>query len=570
MEHPKNSVLKKVVLSLSGGTTLVLLFWGLLFYLLQTGSAQKAFDTDLGLALKRISVNLSSPMWNYDNDGVRGVIDTESQSPIVFALLAYDKDGKLSYGDIQNDARKVVPFESGMQVGLSGRRLIKRDVDIAYNDRVIGKLEAYFTRTNLDAQFSSILKMIFLQVGTLLVLIIALSYILVRQVILKNLFLVSTQMNEISHGEGDLTKQLDIKTHDEFGALAADFNALTMHLSMMLKQIRSTAGNLSAVGAELSRDMGSTSTSLGRMTGQIRDVKVRIETQSESVLETSSAVEEISANILSLNRMISKQSSEVLQSSASIQKMVDNIRSMGRNMDTVSDRFSALTRISDEGMARIREASEWSASISGQSETLMEANELIASFASQTNLLSMNAAIEAAHAGDLGKGFAVVADEIRKLAELAAEQSRDAGASLTVLKKTIESVVTATTTASDAFESILSSINEVSGLVEEVKKAMGEQSAGSELILKVLEEINDITHQVYSNAGEMESGTQTILTNVVRLRENTDAVRNGIEGITDATGDIESMVNRVNERSAANEAGIGNVISEIGKFKVDR
>jgi methyl-accepting chemotaxis protein len=375
---------------------------------------------------------------------------------------------------------------------------------------------------------------------------------------------ITTSFAELS--SGDLRKQVRINSADEVGVLSESFNSLTTRLSQMVIGIRDASSKLSAVGTELSSEMVRTSSSLELVTDSIRSVKGQIGLQSSSVLETSSAVEEISANIGGLSSMIGNQSAAVLQSSSSIQQMVANIRSMTQNMEKVSERFRALASASDEGMKRINEANTWAASISNQSETLLEANQLIASFAAQTNLLSMNASIEAAHAGELGKGFAVVADEIRKLAELAAAQSRDTGKGLTMMKDTIASVVDATSTAEKAFERILASVGEVSGLVESVKMAMTEQSAGSSQVLQALGQINSITQEVHTSASEMKSGTGTILMNVTKLRDTSTTVKENMEEITAATEEIETAVKRASDISLQNKECIETVIAEIAKF----
>jgi methyl-accepting chemotaxis protein len=367
---------------------------------------------------------------------------------------------------------------------------------------------------------------------------------------------------------GDLRQQVRVVGRDEVGALAESFNSLATKLSSMIAQIRNAATQLSTVGTELASDMGKTASSLAVVTGHVKSVRDRIDVQSESVQETSAAVEQISRNIGGLSGMIGNQSSAVLESSASIQQMVANIRSMSQNMDKVSQRFKALAEASDEGVARIEEANNWAASISSQSETLLEANQLIASFAAQTNLLSMNASIEAAHAGEYGKGFAVVADEIRKLAEQAGAQSRDTTKGLTEMKETINSVVEATATAEKAFEKILASVEEVSGLVDSVKMAMTEQSAGSSQVLQALGQINTITQEVHSSATEMKSGTGTILTQVGRLREIQTEVKDQVEKIAGAADQIDASVRRVSERAAENEQCIRTVVAEIEKFTI--
>ena len=138
-----------------------------------------------------------------------------------------------------------------------------------------------------------------------------------------------------------------------------------------------------------------------------------------------------------------------------------------------------MVSASNTTFSQVKEVGEFIKEVDRQSELLLEANEVISSIADQTNLLAMNAAIEAAHAGDAGRGFAVVADEIRKLAETSSEQSKDIASNLTKIKSVIETVVENTERATVSFETMNKSINNVTELQDAVLGSITEQSAGT-------------------------------------------------------------------------------------------
>ena len=189
--------------------------------------------------------------------------------------------------------------------------------------------------------------------------------------------------------------------------------------------------------------------------------------------------------------------------------------------------------------------------------------------ASQTNLLSMNAAIEAAHAGEAGKGFAVVADEIRKLAESSGEQSKTIGGVLKKIKESIDRISKSTDNVLNKFEAIEGEIKAISQQAAEIQNAMEEQSAGSRQILEVIGDLNGITQMVKSGSEEMLDGSRGIIIEGRNLEMATQEITGGMNEMASGAEQINAAVDRVNGISGQNKSNIDILIAEIAKFKVE-
>jgi PAS domain-containing protein len=204
-----------------------------------------------------------------------------------------------------------------------------------------------------------------------------------------------------------------------------------------------------------------------------------------------------------LNGYVERQATAVSQSSAAIEEMISNTRSVTDTLAKNAKNVEQLKEVSDVGRAGLNEVAADIQEIARESESLLEINSVMQNIASQTNLLSMNAAIEAAHAGNVGKGFAVVADEIRKLAESSGNQSKTIGTVLKQIKSSIDKITRSTSNVLEKFEAIDSGVKMVADQEGMIFNAMEEQGRGSQQVLQGIAEVNEVTYQVKDTSRQL-------------------------------------------------------------------
>jgi methyl-accepting chemotaxis protein len=386
---------------------------------------------------------------------------------------------------------------------------------------------------------------------------------------LRPLGYLERAMVGIGSGEADLSIRIAVRSKDELGRMADSFNRFSANLGSIVATSREVAEELGKDGSELDGAMKRTGEALENVRRALTEAKNRSAEESEGAVAATEKVGRIVERLDSLADSVETQSSGVVESSASVEQMISNIRSVGGSVDRIAEELGKLVSSAETGKDRLTEMESLIRDIARQSSALADTNDVITAIASQTNLLAMNAAIEAAHAGEAGKGFAVVADEIRKLSESSAAQSKETMRELAGIKEAIDRVVVSSTETASSFAETLESIGRTNELAGQVRLAMDEQNEGSRQILQALGEITGATATVKNASEEMLDAGRAAMEEMRRLEESSRQVKAVVGGAESEAAVIEEAVAQALRTAERTDDGIGLLRQELGKFKLE-
>jgi methyl-accepting chemotaxis protein len=408
---------------------------------------------------------------------------------------------------------------------------------------------------------------LFIIMGVVMLLIMSVITLVIAHSITAPLKPMAEVFGEI--GEGNFTRKLDINSKDEIGDICGSFNQTLEKIRGLILTIKKQASALFDIGAELASNMTASAAAINEITANIQSIKGRVINQSASVTETNATMEQITVNIDKLSGHVEHQSASVAQSSSAIEEMLANVQSVTGTLVKNAGNVKALMEASEVGRGGLQEVASDIQEIARESEGLLEINAVMENIASQTNLLSMNAAIEAAHAGEAGKGFAVVADEIRKLAESSGEQSKTISSILKKIKESIDKITRSTDDVLGKFEAIENGVKTVADQEENIRNAMEEQDTGSKQILDAIGQVNEITQQVKDGSQEMLEGSKEVIQESKNLEKVTQEITGGMNEMSAGAEQINVAVNRVNDLTGHNRDNIDVLVREVARFKVE-
>jgi methyl-accepting chemotaxis protein len=391
--------------------------------------------------------------------------------------------------------------------------------------------------------------------------------LLTTRSISRSLRRLSLAVEEV--GAGNLTVATGIPAGDEIGAMAVSVDGLVVELRALVGTVKGKLGEVELSSQSLSANMEETGAAVIQINANIGNTKGQLAEQSSAVSQVAQAIEALSRHIEALELMLASQSREVGESYGLVERMIAGIDAAEGK---TGDAAVAARRLAEEGSVgkeRIGAVGASVASIDRYSKNLGEATHLISDIAERTNLLAMNAAIEAAHAGSAGRGFAVVADEIRKLAEQSTAQAKDISRDLGLVSESIGAVRSASSSAVSAFSAILESSGLLGASVEAIAEAIAEQGRGSATVMEALDRLRGITSEIERGALGIAESQDAVRSQVERLNDVTVAVVRNNDEITQGTREINDSVTATTDMTINTAALVAEAMSAAAKFRLE-
>ena len=427
------------------------------------------------------------------------------------------------------------------------------------------KLVVLIKQSEILSVFSALLQnMIF--IGLLMFVIYFTLAAFVVRVLKKYLNRLGIVLGKVA--QGDLTDRIQVKWRNEIGQILTSLNTAIDHSHTMLSVLHDEVDKMKAVGSDLSSNMEETAAAIRQIGGNVMNVKEKAITQSASVTETVATVEQINGKLNRLVQGIETQTENISESTAVITHMAENTVRISKTLEESNALIKTVYGQTKLGKDGARTANEVVTQIAERSEALLEASQVIQNIASQTNLLAMNAAIEAAHAGEAGKGFAVVADEIRKLAEESNTQGKQIGVVIKESTEIIGRLTEAGAQAEKTFIDVYESVSKISEKEDSIVQVMYEQETNGKQVLEAIKKINDVTAEVSSGSAEMLEGGNQIAVEMRKLADITRETTDSMNEIASGAEQITNAVEEVNEITQKNKVSIENLANEVGKFKL--
>lgn len=362
---------------------------------------------------------------------------------------------------------------------------------------------------------------------------------------------------------GDLTRRFSALTKDEIGTLAQNLNEFVLDLKSSIGTVQDASAENVRMKESLIVTTEQTSASTTEITANTESINNQISALDANLISSSNAVRSIGESIRTLNEEIQEQMAMVEQSTASVTEMIASIDNVTKTAEKRQQATERLVATVSKGSEKMQVAFQMINQIHESVGSIKDITGIIEDLSAQTNLLAMNAAIEAAHAGDAGRGFSVVADEIRKLAEASSANSQQIGTILHAIVDRIGQATAAGSEMSAAFAEFDREVKSLSQSLAEIFASMNELRGGGNQVLQAMTVLQEVStsvrggsSQINQSAGEIGSTMASVQEVSSQVRGGMEEIAHGIREISTAIGNVLSIAERLGELSESLNGGL--------------
>jgi methyl-accepting chemotaxis protein len=431
-----------------------------------------------------------------------------------------------------------------------------------------GGLIIGFNLGTVEKSLSGVRNVTIIVIAIFSLLIAAVIVFDVRLIVVRPLAALILNLQALAKNEGDLTSMLPVRTRDEIGTLSGSFNDFLGSLAAMIKKMKSTIEGMTLFGRTLAASTIQSSAAFEEIRANTESIKNTTVALDEEISGSGLMIGEMRRSIELIADRIETLNTKVNDSSTDVRGMIDSIQGVIQTSEEGLKVADSLQDLSAKGVQAIDDTILLNKKVAGSANVIVQITEVIDQIASKTNILAMNAAIEASHAGEYGKGFSVVADEIRTLAEDTAANSKEIASSLRSMAEQIGASEHSAAATGAAFQAINENVEEVVAGMVGIRKSMGTLASGSEGIDRTLSGLVTLSSDVRKSSGEMRTGIAKIDAVINKLSEVSRETKNGMEEITIGIGEVDAAIHDISEAGAENVEKVESCEALLRKFKV--
>jgi methyl-accepting chemotaxis protein len=405
-------------------------------------------------------------------------------------------------------------------------------------------------RTVIDDAVSSRQRLIGLIAGgslALTVLVVLVLAIAIAVGVGRRVRALETRVGELV--EGDLTVEIPSHSKDELGRIGGHLSRFVEVVSSFIKTMKSQSAQNVANRSDLAAVAGQTQSSVTEMRSSTQSISGQINSLEEQLNSSTRSIEEVNKRLTSLNQRTQSQRQSVDSSSESMRSMIGSLEEVTKLTAGSKEQATEMVRSAERGRDQFESSSELVQQLSEYVESVRGMTDTVQNIAEQTNLLAMNAAIEAAHAGEHGKGFAVVAEEIRKLSEASSNSSSEITDTLEKMVQRILEANRATGETRTAFDEIDRSVKSVSEQLEGINQQLSELQDEANAVLGSVDELRRLAGEIEQDTGEIEQHAQTLKDGVQKVKDVSSEVSTGMEEMTNGMGEIANAMETLSEKA---------------------